>query len=223
MTLAPQEIAQHSCAGKRVLQMVGVNPKEIGQIGAGKRNPTGRIDVAMIQSLVRRESVADLVAGYGQVIVDECHHLPASLVRARAGVGEGALRRRADRNAAAPRWAPSHHPNALGPVRFTVNAKTQTSQRPFEHRLIVRETTFPPSTAAADGGIQGLYGTLAQDETRNAMILNDVIGALADGRSAAGHALPGIAHFLEGDRRPIHRTPASPPPRQVRSPHLRLR
>ena len=41
---------------------LGVDPKVIGQIGAGKRNPTGRIDVAMIQSLVRKESVADLVA-----------------------------------------------------------------------------------------------------------------------------------------------------------------
>ena len=56
---------------------LGVDPKGIGQIGAGKRNPTGRIDVAMIQSLVRKESVADIVAGDGQVIVDECHHLPA--------------------------------------------------------------------------------------------------------------------------------------------------
>src|SRR6266851_3881624 len=44
---------------------LGVDPKGIGQIGAGKRNPTGRIDVAMIQSLVGKESVADLVASYG--------------------------------------------------------------------------------------------------------------------------------------------------------------
>jgi superfamily II DNA or RNA helicase len=56
---------------------LGVDAKGIGQIGAGKGNPTGRIDVAMIQSLVRKESVTDLAAGYGQVIVDECHHLPA--------------------------------------------------------------------------------------------------------------------------------------------------
>jgi hypothetical protein len=56
---------------------LGVDIKQIGQIGAGKRNPNGRVDVAMIQSLVRKESVADLVAGYGQIIVDECHHLPA--------------------------------------------------------------------------------------------------------------------------------------------------
>lgn len=31
----------------------------------------------MMQSLVRKEEVADLVANYGQIIVDECHHLPA--------------------------------------------------------------------------------------------------------------------------------------------------
>jgi superfamily II DNA or RNA helicase len=162
---------------------LGVDAKEIGQIGAGKRNRTGRIDVAMIQSLVRKESVADLVAGYGQVIVDECHHLPAvsfervlASAKARYVVGLTATPHRRD----------GRHPITqmqLGPVRFTVNAKTQASQRPFAHRLIVRETDFRPSTAAVDGGIQGLYAALAQDEARNAMILNDVIGALADGRS----------------------------------------
>jgi hypothetical protein len=40
----------------------------------------------------------------------------------------------------------------LGPVRFTVNAKTQAGQRPFEHRLIVRETNFRLSAVATDGG-----------------------------------------------------------------------
>ena len=162
---------------------LGVDPKGIGQIGAGKRNTTGRIDVAMIQSLVRGESVADLVAGYGQVIVDECHHLPAAsfervLASAKARYVTGLT--------ATPERRDGRHPITplqLGPVRFTVNAKTQASQRPFEHRLIVRETAFRPSTGAADGGIQGLYGALARDDARNAMILDDVISALADGRS----------------------------------------
>lgn len=56
---------------------LGVDRKEVGQISGAKRTPTGRLDVATIQSLVRKDSVADLVASYGQVIVDECHHLPA--------------------------------------------------------------------------------------------------------------------------------------------------
>ncbi len=51
--------------------------KEIGQIGGGKRRVTGKLDVAMIQSLVRKGNVADEVASYGHVVVDECHDVPA--------------------------------------------------------------------------------------------------------------------------------------------------
>ncbi len=167
----------------QLAMFLGVDPRSIGQIGAGKRNATGRIDVAMIQSLVRRESVADLVAGYGQVIVDECHHLPATsfervLASTKARYVTGLT--------ATPQRRDGRHPITkmqLGPVRFTVNAKAQASQRPLEHRLIVSETAFRPSTAAADGGIQGLYGALAKDDARNAMIVDNVIGALAEGRS----------------------------------------
>ena len=38
---------------------------------------TGSIDIGLLQSLNRKGEVKDLVAGYGQVIVDECHHIPA--------------------------------------------------------------------------------------------------------------------------------------------------
>ena len=43
----------------------------------GRRRPTGIIDVAVIQSLNRKQVVDDIVANYGHVIVDECHHLSA--------------------------------------------------------------------------------------------------------------------------------------------------
>jgi hypothetical protein len=56
---------------------LGIDEKTIGRIGGGKRRASGRLDVAMIQSLVHRGTVDDLVAGYSQVIVDECHHVPA--------------------------------------------------------------------------------------------------------------------------------------------------
>ena len=49
----------------------------MGQIGGGKREANGRLDVAMLQSLVHVNSVDDIVAQYGQVIVDECHHVSA--------------------------------------------------------------------------------------------------------------------------------------------------
>jgi len=162
---------------------LGIEPKEIGQLGAGKRAPTGRLDVAMIQSLVRKDSVADLVAGYGQVIVDECHHLPAvsfervlSEVKARYVVGLTATPQRRD----------GHQPITgmqLGPTRFSIDAKAQAGRRPFEHRLVVRETAFRMSSSENAPGIQAIYAALAMDETRNEMILNDVVRALNDGRS----------------------------------------
>ncbi len=49
----------------------------IGQIGAGKSRPSGIIDVAIMQSLIRSDEVKELTKHYGMVIVDECHHVPA--------------------------------------------------------------------------------------------------------------------------------------------------
>src|SRR5208337_4885490 len=46
---------------------LGIEPNEVGQIGAGKSTRNGRLDVAMIQSLVRKEKIEDLVANYEQV------------------------------------------------------------------------------------------------------------------------------------------------------------
>jgi hypothetical protein len=39
-----------------------------------ERKPTGQIDVAMIQSLLRKDTVDDIVADYGQVIIDDILH-----------------------------------------------------------------------------------------------------------------------------------------------------
>lgn len=49
----------------------------IGQIGGGRRRQTGKIDIAVIQSLNRKGEVNELVRDYGQVIVDEAHHVSA--------------------------------------------------------------------------------------------------------------------------------------------------
>ena len=161
---------------------LGIDPKDIGQIGAGKKSGNGRLDVAMIQSLVRKEKVQDIVTKYGQVIVDECHHLPAvsfervlAEVKARYIVGLTATPQRRD----------GHHPVTemqLGPVRFAIETKSQAARRPFAHKLVVRETGFKTSSEGTLN-IQDLYAALAADEKRNRLILDDVIQALDQGRS----------------------------------------
>ena len=147
----------------QLAMFLGIDQKDVGQVGGGKRKPNGRLDVAMIQSLVRQGKVDDLVAGYGHVIVDECHHLPAisfervlSEVKARYLVGLTATPQRRD----------GHQPISemqLGPVVFRVDAKSQAARRPFDHRLIVRETGFrmpaTPSTLASRSSIAPLRTT----------------------------------------------------------------
>src|SRR5258708_8693597 len=167
----------------QLAMFLDIDEKDVGQIGGGKHRPNGRLDVAMIQSLVRKEKVDDLVAGYGHVIVDECHHLPAisfervlSEVKARYLVGLTATPQRRD----------GHHPITemqLGPGRFRVDARSQAAHRPFRHKLIVRETELHLPSDSSNVGIQEIYRALASDEARNHGIVDDVIAAIQEGRS----------------------------------------
>lgn len=52
---------------------------EIGTIQGGKAKPSNQIDIATYQSLINRvnNSIKPIAFNYGQIIVDECHHLSA--------------------------------------------------------------------------------------------------------------------------------------------------
>jgi superfamily II DNA or RNA helicase len=157
---------------------LGLGSKDIGQIGGGKQKATGRIDVAMIQSLASRNGVLDLVGSYGQVIVDECHHAPAVSfervmreVKARHVLGLTATPYRRDGLQRLLHFQ-------CGPIRYQVHPLSQEGQRPFTNRLIVRETRF-----FSQGTIQDLYAALVADPLRNTMIIQDVRRALSEGRS----------------------------------------
>jgi superfamily II DNA or RNA helicase len=155
----------------------------IGQIGGGKEKRTGLIDVAMLQSLIRKNQVDDIVAGYGQVIVDECHHLPAVTfeqvlrqAKARYVIGLTATPYRRD----------GQQPIILmqcGPVRHTVSQKDRQSQELLRHHLICRDTSFTTPTQEGETSIHDIYAALVADEARNALILNDLLQALEEGRS----------------------------------------
>ena len=169
----------------RLGAFLDLTDSEIGRIGGGKRKPTGVVDVAVIQSLVHGDEVDDIVAEYGHLIVDECHHLSApsfEKVARRAKVkyvlGLSATVTRQD----------GHHPIVFmqcGPVRFRASAKSQARQRPFAHRALLRLTAFrlPEGIETERPPIQHVYGALAEDVARNDMIFDDVLSALEAGRS----------------------------------------
>ena len=162
---------------------LGRDEKSVGQIGGGKRKLTGQVDVAMIQSLSRKNTVDDIVANYGQVIIDECHHLPAisferilSEIKAKYVVGLTATPQRRDG------LQPIIYMQ-VGPIRFKVDPRGQLAKRTFEHRLVVRETGFDTPMQASDLAIQEIYSLLAANEKRNELIIDDVLLAMEEGRS----------------------------------------
>lgn len=158
-------------------------PKEIGTIGSGKNKANGILDVAMMQSLVRKDEVADLVANYGLIIVDECHHLPAfsfervlGEVKAKYVIGLTATPYRRD----------GHQPIIhlqCGPTRFSLKRKQQATDEDFTRRLILRETGFSLSDTESGITIQEIYARLTADRQRNHLILGDIRQALVEGRS----------------------------------------
>lgn len=160
-----------------------MDAKSIGRIGGGRRKPTGIIDVAMIQSLTTKGTVDDIVSNYGQVIIDECHHIPAVSferllyeVTARYVVGLTATPQRRD----------GLHPimhMQIGPVRFKASSQKLIAERGFIHKLMIQETKFSLPDQSSEIPIQTLYGQLAKNEERNDLIVNDVLFAIEEGRS----------------------------------------
>jgi superfamily II DNA or RNA helicase len=170
---------------ERLQTFLSVTEGDVGTIGGGRRRPSGRIDIALIQSLVRNGEVSDIVGDYGHLIIDECHHLSAvsfELVarrsKARYVLGLSATVARKD----------GHHPIIFmqcGPVRFRVDAKAQAATRAFTHRVKLRQTGFqlaPEQLTSNQIQLTAIYAALAQDEKRNDMIFDDVLNALEAGR-----------------------------------------
>lgn len=170
----------------RLSSFLNTPPATIGRIGGGRRKPGGAVDVALVQSLVRKGVVDDVVGEYGHLIVDECHHLSAHSfeqvalrTKARFVTGLSATVTRKD----------GHHPIIFmqcGPIRYQVDAKAQAVLRPFGHTVVVRPTGFrsvrePEPDKRTE--FQSLYKELGQDEGRNRQICEDILQSVREGRS----------------------------------------
>jgi len=171
---------------ERLSQFLGLGVKETGRWGAGKKKLTGRIDVALIQSLARKGVVRDLVADCGHLVVDECHHFSAHSfevvarrAKARFVIGLSATVARKD----------GHHPIVFmqcGPMRHRVDARQQAVDRPFTHEVLVRPTGYVPEGEPEEDTrreFQRLCAAVMESDSRNALIVAEVTQAVVEGRS----------------------------------------
>ena len=163
---------------ERLHAFLGVGNEVVGTIGGGKAKPTGVIDIAVMQSLSRKGEVSDTVKNYGQIIVDECHHVSAvsfeSLLRsavAKYAVGLTATPIRRD----------GQQPIIFmqcGPIRHSA---TRPASAPHDLSVVPRLLSKP--IVVPDGsGIQDVFRRLADDVERTAKIVSEVELAFSQGR-----------------------------------------
>lgn len=152
-------------------------PEAIGSIGGGKAKPTGQLDIAVMQSLGRKGEVNPVVQGYGQVIVDECHHIAAASfetilrqVKARYVLGLSATLVRRD---------------GLQPILFMQCGPIRhTAQRPAgaPQTLELVSRTHQLEGLPTDQSIQELMRRLAEDQHRTDLIVAASLTCWVDGR-----------------------------------------
>jgi len=163
---------------ERLQAFLGVGKEVVGTVGGGKSKITGKIDIAVVQSLSRKGEISDLVKNYGQIIVDECHHLSA--------VSFEALLRSAPARyvlglTATPIRRDGQQPIIFmqcGPIRHTA---TRPVSAP--HDLSVMPRLLSATISVAEGaGIQDIFKQLAQDSARTSIIASEVIQSYNQGR-----------------------------------------
>lgn len=168
---------------ERLHTFLDINKASIGTIGGGKEKRTGQIDIAVIQSLNQKGSIKEYIKEYGQIVVDECHHVSAYsfeqvLKKAKAKYVFGLT--------ATPARQDGHHPIVhmqCGPIRMRVDAKSQALTRNMQLQVIPRYTPFRLPSTNTNPGIQEVYQFLVDDEQRNEMIFDDLLKCLEQGRS----------------------------------------
>lgn len=163
---------------ERLQSFLEVGKDMVGTIGGGKSKPTGKIDIAVMQSLSRQGEVNSLVENYGQVIVDECHHVGAAsfdgiLKRARAKYVLGLT--------ATPIRRDGQQPIIFmqcGPIRYTAtNSENAPQDLEVLPRLQQSRIDLP-----SDASISEVFGCLAKDAGRTEAIASEVRQAYQQGR-----------------------------------------
>lgn len=164
---------------ERISVFLNIPKKEIGIIGGGKKSPTGKIDVAVSQSLYRDNKVSELVKGYGQIICDECHHVSAvgfeQILKSSPAKYKYGLTATLKRKDGKERIVLMQ----LGPVCYKDLSKVTSD---LEHKVYIQETGIAVGNLKDEHTTNELYDYLCSNPLRNMQIVMDIRNCLDENR-----------------------------------------
>ena len=166
----------------------------IGCLDSTTNTVHGVIDIALLQSCFEDGEVKSFVQDYGMVIVDECHHVSSItfekvLKSVKAQYVHGLT--------ATPIRKDGQQPIIFmqcGPIRFSADSKSQIQKQSFRRYLIPRFTSYRRITDDKQS-FPALQKSLAADEVRNSLIVDDVRKTLESGRTPI--VLTGIKQHVD--------------------------
>ena len=163
---------------ERLQTFLGVGKDIVGTIGGGKPKPTGSIDIAVMQSLSRKGEVNQLVENYGQVIVDECHHVSSLSF-------ENLLKGAKAKYVLGLTATPIRRDGLQAIIFMQCGPIRHTAARPAgaPHKLEVHpRTAFNQMEVPPDTGIQEIFRLVANNPERTQMIAREALTAFQEGR-----------------------------------------
>lgn len=151
----------------------------IGLMQSSKNTTGGLIDIAMIQTLIRKENLPAFLNQYGMILFDECHRAASDTavqilkqVSAKYVYGLTATPIRTDDMEKAMHFY-------LGPVRSRFTAQQQSALNQMEHLVYPRFTSFVmPAARGKKMGFHEVTERLIENKARNQMIAADIVQAV---------------------------------------------
>lgn len=167
---------------EKSLKKKGQFQGKIGVLQANNHTLSKRVDIAMAPTLFAKKNVGEILAPYGMIIFDECHHAASARnielldqIAAKRVYGLTATPQRPDGLSPTLFWE-------LGSILSEYSSREQMKKQTFHRYFIVRDTKFM-SLDPNPSDFMRTSQEASYDPLRNLKIVADVLDALEQGRT----------------------------------------